>query len=125
MNPGRNTKPLTGIDDTTRHHLVTLARRPRAHTAKFTTHRPTDWRPTEIRNPSGVLDDHFTDTTAWELIAARLERGDKVTVIELDQPPGATGYVMHIDLGSNFPELYVKLEFGSGEIFGRSFHYSE
>ena len=32
---------------------------------------------------------------------------------------------MLIDLGSHVPKLYVKLQLGSGKIFGRSFHYSE
>ena len=32
---------------------------------------------------------------------------------------------MKIDLGRNVPKLYVKLQLGSGKIFGRSFHYSE
>ena len=125
MSPRRHTKPPTGIDDATRLHLVALARRPGAQVARFTKHRPTDWRPNEVRNPRGLLFDHFTDTTAWEFVAARLEEGEQVTGIELHQPPGATGYVMHIDLGPNLPQLYVKLELGSGEIFGRSFHYSE
>ena len=32
---------------------------------------------------------------------------------------------MLIDLGSDVPDLYVKLQLGAGKIFGRSFHYSE
>lgn len=39
--------------------------------------------------------------------------------------PGGTGYVMEIELEAGKPMLYVKLELGSGRIFGRSFHYSE
>ena len=35
------------------------------------------------------------------------------------------GYVMKIDLNPGRPLLYVKLELGSGEVIGRSFHESE
>ena len=91
----------------------------------FSRDRPTDWRPTEVRNPDGLLDAHFTDSTAWELIAARLEVGAEVEVIELRQPPGAKGYVMKMELGTDVPKLYVKLQLGAGKIIGRSFHYSE
>ena len=32
---------------------------------------------------------------------------------------------MKIDLGRNVPRLYIKLQLGSGEVIGRSFHYSD
>ena len=32
---------------------------------------------------------------------------------------------MMINLGADEPSVYVKLELGSGQIFGRSFHYSK
>ena len=114
-----------GIDDETRRQLVILARRPRARNSDFSPDQPTDWRPSQVRNPDGVLDKHFTASTAWELIAARLEGGEEVEVIELSQPKGTKGYVMRIDLGSDLPELYVKLQLRPGKIIGRSFHYSE
>lgn len=114
-----------GIDQETRNQLALLARRSRARTSAFSRRRPTDWRPTTVRNPEGVLDTHFTDSTAWEFIATRLEASEEVEVISLRQPPGAKGYVMKIDLGAGVPALYVKLQLGSGTIIGRSFHYSE
>ena len=114
-----------GIDEATRRQLVILARRPRARSSEFSRERPTDWRPNQVRNPNGILDRHFTDLTAWELIAERLEAGEEVEVIELRKPPGARGYVMRIHLESDLPELYIKLQLGAGRIFGRSFHYSE
>ena len=43
----------------------------------------------------------------------------------LDRPPGKTGYVLKIDLNPGRPQLYVKLELGSGVVIGRSFHESE
>ena len=115
--------PLSGIDKDTRHQLATLARRSRARITEFRRDRPTEWRPQEVRNPNGLLAPYFTDADAWELIASRLECGHQVEVVELRKPPGRTGYVMMIDLGTD--EVYVKLQLGAGQIIGRSFHYSE
>ena len=117
--------PHSGIDEEIRHQLATLARRSRARTTKFSRRRSTEWRPFEVRNPNGLIAPYFTDGDAWDLIASRLEHGHHVEVIELRQPPSATGYVMMINLGADEPSVYVKLELGSGQIFGRSFHYSE
>ena len=113
------------IDNATRHQLVTLARRKRARVTEFTSAQPTDWRPGQVRNPDGLLDTHFTDASAWELIASKIESGHSLEAIRLEKPPGATGYVMRIDLEPSQPQLYVKLQLGSGQIIGRSFHYSE
>ena len=125
MNAGCDHDSQAGITTAIRHELATLARNSRRRSSEFSRHRPTEWCPSEVRNPDGVLDTHFTDSTAWELIAVRLEQGEHVKVIELHQPMGTKGYVMLIELGSDVPRLYVKLQLGSGKIFGRSFHYSE
>ena len=122
---GSSRKRGRGIDEATRRQLVDRARRQKSRTAAFTRDRPTDWRPTEVRNPNGVLDPYFTDSTAWDFIASRLEAGEEVEVIELQQPAGTKGYVMKIDLGLDVPELYVKLQLGASKVIGRSFHYSE
>ena len=66
-----------------------------------------------------------TTTSAWELIASTLADGHPVEILELRKPPGTRGYVMLIDIELDQPQLYVKLELGSGRVFGRSFHYSE
>ncbi len=92
---------------------------------QFRTDRPTDWRPGQVHNPNGVLDSHFTDASAWEYIATKLENEHPVEVVELDKPPGAKGYVMKIDIETGKSKLYIKLQLGSGKIIGRSFHYSE
>ena len=68
---------------------------------------------------------YFDDESAWELIASRLEDGQAVETVSLDQPAGRTGYVMRIDLNMGRPLLYVKLELGSGKVIGRGFHESE
>ena len=78
-----------------------------------------------MRNPSGEVDGFFTDTTAWELIASRLETGEEVKVVPPNKPPGAKAFVMLIDLGPDEPKLYVKLQLGPRKILGRSFHYTE
>ncbi len=116
---------MTAVSESTRGHLAALARRSRARVTAFSGERPTDWRPGQVRNPDGVLDTHFTDAAAWELIAARLEEGHPIEAVELHTPRGATGYVMKIDLEPSQAQLYVKLQLGSGKIIGRSFHYSE
>ena len=93
--------------------------------ARFSSGQPNDWRPGQARNPDGELDSYFTDASAWEYIAVKLESGHPVKVMPLEKPPGAKGYVMKIDIEPEIPQLYVKLQLGSGKIFGRSFHYSE
>ena len=115
----------SGISDNIRQQLVVLARRSRARITEFRRDRPTEWRPQQVRNPEGVIASHFSDAEAWELIASLLERGHPVEVVELRHPPGATGYVMMVDLGVHDPPIYVKLQLGGGRIIGRSFHYSE
>lgn len=112
------------IDDSIRHQLVILVRRG-ARSSEFTSGRPTDWRPGDVPNPDGVLLPYFDDASAWELIASRLESGHEVETVILDRPPGKTGYVMKVDLDPKRPRIYVKLELGSGEVIGRSFHDSE
>ena len=116
---------MAPLDKGIRRELAVLARRRQARVTEFRLNRPTDWRPGQVRNPTGVLDTHFTDAAAWELIASKLERGHAVEIIELHHPPGRTGYVMMIDIEPGQPQLYVKLQLGSGKIIGRSFHYSE
>ena len=78
-----------------------------------------------MRRPEGGFFPYFTEAAAWELIADMLERGHNVEEIELRKPPGAKGYVMKIELAPDSPMLYVKLQLRSGQIVGRSFHYSE
>ena len=113
------------VDAETRHQLVVLARRSSARITEFRADRPTDWRPGQVRNPIGILDTHFTDAAAWELIASKLEEGHPVEVLELRKPAGARGFVMKIEVEADQPRVYVKLQLGAGRIVGRSFHYSE
>ena len=113
------------LNEETRRQLILLAGRSHARVTEFSADRPTDWRPGQVRNPDGILDTHFTGATAWELIASRLEDGHPVESVALRKPPGATGFVMKIDIEPRHPKLYIKLQLGSGKIIGRSFHYSD
>ncbi|MYB34705.1 MAG: hypothetical protein F4X92_06205 [Gammaproteobacteria bacterium] len=72
-----------------------------------------------------MLDEYFTNEAAWELIASKLEANHPVEIIELQKPMGKKGYVMIISLEPDKPPLYIKLQLGSGVIYGRSFHYSK
>ena len=109
--------------DSIRRELTVLARNKKLRVKEWSRDAPSDWRPTQVRNPDaeGFC---FTDISAWHFIAALLEDGHPLEEIMLYQPPGARGYVMYVELEPGRPKLYIKLELRSGKIIGRSFHYS-
>jgi len=83
---------------------------------------PSRWQPGTVRHPeTGEL---FDTMSAWPFIAACLQRGAEIEVIALDQPEGKKGYVMKID-GYGDDIIYIKLEFSSKLVIGRSFHVSD
>lgn len=112
------------ISDSTRKELALLARRKSARIVKWSPGSPIDWHPGSVRNPNGILDSYFTDASAWELVASELEAGRDVKTIVLKKPPGATAYVVLIELEPGERPLYIKVQLGAGTIIGRSFHYS-
>ncbi len=59
---------MTVVKDSIRRQLVILARRSKSRTTAFSREIPTDWHPSQVRNPNGVLDPHFTDASAWEVV---------------------------------------------------------
>jgi len=83
---------------------------------------PAEWKPGEVRRPDG--ESAFTDPGAWEFIAALIETDHPVEEVELTNPAGKKGYVMLVDMGTEVPLLYIKVQMGSGRVIGRSFHYS-
>jgi len=85
---------------------------------------PRDWRPGTVVDPHDADQQVFTEAGAWEFIAELLEAGHPIQEIELDNPAGKRGYVLVADGGDQRPEIYVKLQLGSGQVIGRSFHYS-
>ncbi|HEY2931062.1 MAG TPA: hypothetical protein VGK99_04895 [Acidobacteriota bacterium] len=67
----------------------------------------------------------FTDVGAWEFIAELLEADHPIEIVKLAKPQGRTAFVMKVEMGNEYPRLYIKLQAGSGQVLGRSFHYSE
>jgi hypothetical protein len=103
-----------------RHQLVVLCQRKKARTSEWSVNCPTEWQPTTVIDPQSSLP--FTDAGAWEFVADQLENGAEIESLQLEKPPGSTGYVLKIPLGNK--QLYVKLQLGAGKVIGRSFHYS-
>ena len=113
----------TAPDDNFRHELLVLARKgKKCRITQWTKERPTVWQPTQVKNPeSGFI---FTEAGAWDFIADLLEAGHPLQSMILDHPPDKIGYVMKVSGGAGEREIYIKLQLGSGKIYGRSFHYS-
>ena len=103
--------------------LFKLVRSRKSRTTLWTVDSPTDWRPTSVHNPQGDFDEHFTDASAWELIASELKNECKVYSVALERQSGKFAYLLEIDLGGDEPPVYVKIQLGSGMVIGRSFHY--
>lgn len=80
------TEDLTSI----RHQLSVLARRKKARELGW----PRDWQPSAVANPDNGQP--FTPAGAWEFIAQVLsERTDiALETTRLQDPPGATAYVL-------------------------------
>jgi hypothetical protein len=83
---------------------------------------PYDWRPEQVINPTDGQP--FTRRGALHFIREQLETRCPIQPVTLDVPYGKTAYEMVFDIGENRPDLYVKLQLGSGFVIGRSFHYS-
>ena len=112
----------TRVSSSVRHELAVLARRKKARVVQWSSERPSDWRPSQVREPS--TDMPYTEVGAWHLIADLLDRGHPLEEIVLCKPPGKRAYVMHVELEPGQPRLYIKLQLGNGKVIGRSFHYS-
>ena len=104
-----------------RKEMVGLIKKKRRQLPHFSD-MPYHWVPGQILNPRDGM--FFTPNGAWHLIQEKLEEGHEITEIELDNPPGKSGFTMLIELETDKPPLYVKLQLGSGCVIGRSFHYS-
>ena len=107
--------------ESVRHQLVVLCRRKKARKSEWSVKCPTEWQPTTVIDP--LTGSPFTDAGAWEFLADKLENGWELEPMQLEKPPGSTGYVLKIPLDGR--KLYVKLQLGSGCVVGRSFHYSK
>jgi hypothetical protein len=65
----------------------------------------------------------FTPDSAWEFIREALISNCDIEIKPLDMPPGATGYVLLLQ--GEGETIYVKLQLGSNNVIGRSFHISK
>lgn len=115
--PGQANPDLEGI----RRELAILCGRARSRALGW----PRDWRPTSVVNPKDEDGQVFTEVGPWTFVAELLESGHPIQEIDLDHPPGKKGYVLLVPGAEGRPEIYVKLQLGSGKVLGRSFHYSE
>jgi hypothetical protein len=111
------------VDESIRRQLCLLARRKECRRTGVSSPYPGKWRPWTLIDPA--TDEPFTEAAAWELIAARLEGGEELTEVILENPPGRRAYSMEFLLPNDPQPLYVKLQLGPGTILGRSFHPSE
>jgi hypothetical protein len=86
---------------------------------------PRDWNPGIVENPQspGFT---FSEFSAWEYIADLIEAGHPYEDFKFDNPAGAVGIEIKVDVGPNKPKIYIKLQLGKGNrAIGRSFHYSD
>ena len=112
------------VSEQIRNQIVALARSKHKRVSMFSRKAPTRWKPFQVLNPKSKLDLPFNDNEAWEYIASLVEDDHDIEVIDLKKPPGAKGYVLKVEMGSN-QTLYIKVQLGNSKIIGRSFHYSD
>ena len=104
-----------------RRELARLCRSRKTRTAEFSPSQPTQWQPWKTIHPQ--MKDTFTEDGAWQFAADLLDAGEPLKEVSLKKPPGKKGYVMEIPVKGWRP-IYIKLQLGSGQVFGRSFHHS-
>ena len=104
-----------------RRELARLCRSRKTRTAEFSHNQPTHWQPLKTIHPQ--TKETFTEDGAWQFAADLLDAGEPLKEVALKKPPGKKGYVMEIPVKGGRP-IYIKLQLGSGQVFGRSFHHS-
>lgn len=76
-----------------------------------------------MKDPSSG--EYFTEPGAKEFIVQLLEQGHPMEEVQMHTAPGRTGYVLKAKGWSSEPDIYIKLQLGSGKIICRSFHPSD
>jgi hypothetical protein len=109
------------INEQVRKQLANRCRSKRTRNAEFSPEAPTDWQPRTLRDPRSPKE-YFTDDSAWNFIADCIEGGCKIEIIELQCPPGKKAYVFKTVGYPPVQAIYVKLQLGSNNVMGRSFH---
>ena len=104
-----------------RRELARLCRSRKTRTAEFSHSQPTQWEPLKTVHPQ--TKETFTEDGAWQFAADLLDAGEPLKEVPLNKPPGKKGHVMEIPVKGWRP-IYIKLQLGSGQVFGRSFHHS-
>jgi hypothetical protein len=83
---------------------------------------PCKWRHYEVADPrSGAL---FTEPGSWDYVQEQLIGECPIWPVDLVKPLGRIGYQLDLPGAFGHPQIYVKLQLGAGEVFGRSFHYT-
>lgn len=81
------------------------------------------WFPGTVRDPR--TGEYYDTESAWSYIHELLASGlAEVETTVLDLPPGKKAYVFYGRCFDDQP-IYIKLQFGHGAVFGRSFHISD
>jgi hypothetical protein len=84
---------------------------------------PRDWGPGQVRHAT-LSGCYYTEASAWEFIACKLEEGHAYQEMVLNTPQGASAIEMEVLLPSAEQPVYVKVEIRGTVPVGRSFHYS-
>jgi hypothetical protein len=67
----------------------------------------------------------FTEGSGWEYVISHLQAGIAIETVILRYPPGKRAFVIKPPgVVPRRPLIYVKLQLGSGVVYGRSFHDS-
>lgn len=112
---------MTDASDPDRAQLSKRASSRKTRTSTFSLRAPTKWHPTSLLHPE--TGEPFTEDNCWSFVAAAIDAGAPVQVIELKRPSGKRGFVMKL-AGHETTLIYVKLQLLSDKVMGRSFHES-
>ena len=112
---------MVDASDQDRAQLSKRASSRKTRLSTFSPHAPTKWHPTSLLDPS--TGEPFTEDSCWLFVAAAIDAGEAIEVIELKKPAGKRGFVMKL-AGHQTTIIYVKLQLLSDKVLGRSFHES-
>ena len=111
------------VDDQIREMLRRRCCQRHTRVSVFSTAMPTDWRPQTLLHPQRPAE-YFTDDSAWQFVAERIAAGAPIERIVLQMPLGKMGYVLKVSGCPPVSVIYIKLQLGSSNVIGRSFHAS-